>query len=291
MTYFKLFKEPFLNEPDDISGNSPEFAEPGESDDIEDQESDEVIGEEESSETGEKESEAAKPIQSPDDNAKYAAARREAEARTRQAEERAAKLERDNRIAKEYGKEYGMFSEEDIRATYDMSFEEFEQAVLKNQMAEAGIPEDVINKYLDNHPVIKKANEIVKQTEAQRAKDTERNLIDELHKEVPGADHIKSFEDLAKDPKAQDIVGYMQKGIPLFMAYEQAYKNEIAEKRVKAAQQRQLNNINGKAHIKSDGASVDIDGVTFDPDEFKFAQQLTPGLTKTDWLKFKKSQK
>lgn len=63
-------------------------------------------------------SEVAEPIQSKDENAKYAVARREAEAAKAVAEERAAALERENSIAKKYGKEYGVFSDADIAREY-----------------------------------------------------------------------------------------------------------------------------------------------------------------------------
>jgi hypothetical protein len=55
--------------------------------------------------------------------------------------------------------------------------------------------------------------------------------------------------------------------------------DELLTKETAAAKQRQLNNINGKSHIRSDGGSVDNDSVEVDPEEFKIAKALNPKET------------
>jgi hypothetical protein len=67
--------------------------------------------------------------------------------------------------------------------------------------------------------------------------------------------------------------------------------DELLAKETAAAKQRQLNNINGKSHIRSDGGSVDNDFTEIDPDEFKVAKALNPKETLESYRAWKKSQK
>lgn len=82
----------------------------------------------ESSETSVNTTEVAEPVQNKDENAKYAAARREAEARALQAEQEAAELKKDIEYARKY-KEYGITSREDLAQYGYSSWEDLDNAM------------------------------------------------------------------------------------------------------------------------------------------------------------------
>jgi hypothetical protein len=66
---------------------------------------------------------------------------------------------------------------------------------------------------------------------------------------------------------------------------------ELIAKESKAVQQRTLNNMNSKSHIKPDGKSTDNDFIDVDPDEFRIAKALNPKETIESYRAFKKSQR
>jgi hypothetical protein len=66
---------------------------------------------------------------------------------------------------------------------------------------------------------------------------------------------------------------------------------ELIAKEAKAAQQRTLNNMNSKSHIKPDGKSTDNDFIDVDPEEFRIAKALNPKETIESYRAFKKSQR
>lgn len=287
MKYFKMFKQPFYNEDDglEISGNNAEVADPEPSDNV-DIDNDE----------GEKETEPADPVkQNDDENSKYAAARREAERKAREAAQEASQLKRDNMIAKKYSKDYDVYSEADIKEKFGdrgiNTLEELEAAIQEQQYREAGIDPELINQSINNHPIVKKASEYVQTLEQQRQEQQIKEDFERLHKEIPGTENIKTVEDLHKDAKWNDMWKYLEKGVSMPDAYYLTHKNEIVEQRIKASTQKQLNNINGKSHIKSDGNGVEIDGIVLDESEWNMAKMLSPNLTKQDYINFKKSQK
>lgn len=282
-----MFKQPFYNEDDglEISGNNAEVADPEPSDNV-DIDNDE----------GEKETEPADPVkQNDDENSKYAAARREAERKAREAAQEASQLKRDNMIAKKYSKDYDVYSEADIKEKFGdrgiNTLEELEAAIQEQQYREAGIDPELINQSINNHPIVKKASEYVQTLEQQRQEQQIKEDFERLHKEIPGTENIKTVEDLHTDPKWNDMWKYLEKGVSMPDAYYLTHKNEIVEQRIKASTQKQLNNINGKSHIKSDGNGVEIDGIVLDESEWNMAKMLSPRLTKQDYINFKKSQK
>lgn len=67
--------------------------------------------------------------------------------------------------------------------------------------------------------------------------------------------------------------------------------DELVSKESKAAQQRTLNNMNSKSHIKPDGKSADNDFIDVDPEEFKMAKALNPKETLESYRAWKKSNR
>jgi hypothetical protein len=111
---------------------------------------------------------AAQPVQTQQENAAFADMRRRLEA----AESKANKVEKDHAIAKKYGTDYGVYSEEDIAERYGTQYgittlEQLDAAIEREtqrvQSQQAGIDPDVIDKLLEkklsNNPVIKQTQD------------------------------------------------------------------------------------------------------------------------------------
>jgi hypothetical protein len=109
-----------------------------------------------------------KPAQTPAENAAFADMRRRLEA----TETRANKIEKDHTVARKYGKEYEVYSEEDISAKFGEShgiktLEQFEAAIeqekQRQQYEKSGIDPKAIEKLLEdklsNNPVIKQTQD------------------------------------------------------------------------------------------------------------------------------------
>jgi hypothetical protein len=227
-----------------ISGNNSEVAEPNDSDtDTDNFDTDNV------KDLGAKDQEAAElEKQSDEDNAKYAAARREAEKKAKEAEQKASRLERDNLIARKYGQEYGVFSEEDIQKEHNMSFEEFEKTIQEQRYRDAGIDPDLLNQAINNHPVVQKASEYTRQLEEQKRQDRIKQDIDNLHKEFPGTfDHIKAENDIYNDPKFSEVYTWLEKGYELSDAFYKVYRNDVVNKSTQTAVKSTIANIQDKA--------------------------------------------
>lgn len=199
-------------------------------------------------------SEVAEPKakQDVEENAKYAAARKDAERKMLESEQRAAKLERDNSIARKYGAEYGVYSDEDIKRQYGErginNLEELEAAIQTEKYKEAGIDPNIINEIVSNHPAIKEATTYTENIKQQQQQENIKKSFDDLHKEFPGVfDHIKAVEDVVKDSKFAEIQQYINKGYELSDAYYKAYKNDVISKTKQSAQQSTIANIQDKA--------------------------------------------
>jgi len=210
-------------------------------------------------EESEKKQESAEPVkaQEKDENAKYAAARREAETKAKQIEEKAKK---DNTIARQYGKDYEIFSEEDIKTKYNMNLEEFENALLQESYKQAGIDPELINKAISNHPLIKQAEQLLTKTQEEQRQQWVKDDISNLHKEFPETVEIKTEQDLYSLPEWKEIYAYTQKGYELSDAYYKVNKSKVLEKTQKDAEKRTIANVQDRLKRGITGASDNING-------------------------------
>lgn len=166
MSYFKRFLQPFMSEDDGVNlgGNDGGVAEPQpESDNLDNPDN-----------IGANEPEPAKPAQDKEENARYAAARREAEAAKAAAEERAAALERENSIAKKYGKDYGVFSDADISREYGhLGINSLEDMDNYFEAQEKNVNPEVYSRLKQAETIAQQANEKLSKYERREKIDSE----------------------------------------------------------------------------------------------------------------------
>lgn len=194
--------------------------------------------------------------QTSDDNAKYAAARRESEKQMKDLKDRQENL------AKAYG--------------YS-SFDELELATSAKDYIDKGYDEEFAIKMAKLDNLNKAAEEKLNSARISEEKATlkEKPYFKEYEKEVD--------EILTHNPNLPvELVFKLVKGENM---------DKILESKGKAIAQKTLNNINGKSHIKADGKGADIDTTTVDEAEWKFYQRLNPKAKKEDYAKFIKSEK
>lgn len=252
MEFYK-FMQPFFENDDGVNLGGSEGATDAQPADVQDKLD---TGESDTGESGKEGAADQKPVQSQDENAKYAAARREAETQAK------ALKDRQDNFAKQYG--------------YN-SFEELEYAQKVKTMTDQGIDPAVAELKVKQEQLEQQIAFQGHQTRIQKEKSALQNqrFFKDLESEVDAT--------LEKDPS-----------LPVKMVFDYIKGQKIDEllaKETKAAQQRQLNNLNGKSHIKPDGSGVDIDTTTVDEDEWNFYHRLNPKAKKEDYAKFIKSEK
>jgi dGTP triphosphohydrolase len=123
----------------------------------------------ESSETSVNTTEVAEPVQNKDENAKYAAARREAEARALQAEQEAAELKKDIEYIKKY-KEYGITSREDLAQYGYSSWEDLDNAM---EAQEKNVDPEIYSRLKNAETIAQQANEKLSKYERKEKIDGE----------------------------------------------------------------------------------------------------------------------
>ena len=212
---------------------------------------------EEPKEKGAKEPEPAEPVQAPDENAKFAAARRESEAKLKEVE---AKANLDKTIAKKYGKDYEVFSAEDIKEKYNMTMDEFENAILQQKYKEAGLDPTLINEAISSHPLIKQAGQYISEFQETKRQEAIKSDIEGLHRDFPEMANIKTEEDLYELPNWDDIHSYIKRGYELSDAYYKVNKSQLTEKAKSGIVKSTVANIHDRARrgvVTPDGSNAD----------------------------------
>lgn len=228
-------------------------------------------------------------VQTPEQRAFHAEARRRAETAEKKAQEAEAARQRDVGIAKKYGAEYGVFSEADIAEKFGQThgiktLEEFEGALQRQEARNKGLDPDLLNQFISNHPAVKKAIELTEQQERQVAENALKTELGELNKEYPDL-KLESIGDLSKLPNADKIFTLAKRGYSLLDAYESTNKSEIRKQQAEAARQATLNSVSGKGHLKGNGQGSEIDTTTIPDDVLEMYKKFNPGKTLDEYKK------
>jgi len=231
---------------------------------------------------GANETEAAEPSveeQTPEENAKFAAARRKAE-QERDAAVAQAKADA-QRSVDETIKSLGLtnsFTGKPIetKAEYD-EWKRKEAEQKKGEVAEAaGMNETEFENFINNLPQVRAANQAAETAWKQQQK----MALDEQIKEIGKLDpSIKSLEDLMKDQEAyKAIYQKVQKGNSIVEAYKLVNFDKLTAAAGNAAKQAAMNAANSKDHLtatKPVGA-----GSVFVPADVKeMYHQMMPDMT------------
>ena len=194
----------------------------------------------------------ANNAQSAEDNARYAAARREAERQLK------TEREKHERELFDVFSALGMTNPYTGKPVTNMAeLEEYKKARADNQrkafMEKNGLSETEYDRFVSELPEVAEAREAKARAEAERARsDYERRkaVLDEEIKAIGKyAPEIKSSEDLIKDESYEEVLSLTKRGYKLSDAYRIANFDKLTGKASASARQQVLNAHAGKEHL------------------------------------------
>lgn len=245
-------------------------------------------------ETGENEPETAEPAaegQSVEDNARFAAARRRAEAQFNQRIELERQAARDEMIRQMYDGQLDPYtnrpisSEADLRA-YQQAYQREQEQLTRNQMQQAGLDPDILDRMIENNPKVKRAEQLTAQFEAAEGERKMNEAIKEISHLDPSITDVAA---LANHPNAPVFNEYVNRGYSLVDAFRLANFDTLTGKKAAAAKQQAMNNVNGKSHLTTTAGNAGGDDVVIDPQEMQMMKHAFPNLTHAQLVaKFKK---
>lgn len=211
---------------------------------------------EETGTTGETEETAAP--QSPEDNARFAAARREAEAQMRQVRQAQAQL--DSQFAQMFGKYKNPVTGQPIRNAqeYMEAMQAQERLQMQEQLKSAGVDPQVLDKAIANSPVVQNAQRLQEQFQSVQV----QNMVAEDFKAIMRLDPTKTSEqDIINDPSYGQALAYVQQhpGVRLSDAYKLVNFDKLKANSTAAAQQAAVNQAKSKSHLKAVNGSAGND--------------------------------
>lgn len=237
------------------------------------------------------------PEQSPEENAKYAAARRKAE------------KERDDAIAAERARSDAAI--QDIldkagfvnpytgqpvknKAEFDAYItrrndEAAREAAAKRdkELRKAGLSQETINGIVNEHPAVIQAREMAQRDAArvqQERAAAAKRMIDEDIAQITALDpDIKTIEDVFKSKDANKVLDLTRRGYRLSDAYRIINNDKIVdrqvESRLKAATQAEINKKASKDHLKATGKGKTGGEEPLTQEEINYYRQWMPNAT------------
>lgn len=255
----------FGEEEVDASVNTQEVAEP------EDTEVSEV--EEESTEPTEvEESTPETEVQTAEENARYAAARRRAEQEIKN---------RDAEFARRF-KDYQnpithkpILSERDYFEALDAQETLKRNEELRSKGVDPQMFEEMVSRQVANNPVVLQSQAIMAELQQAQVKNTMESDLKAIQKLNP---EIKSGDDLVNDPSWNAVLGYFNKGLSMPEAYKLANYDKLLANGNASVKQRTINNVKGTQHLNpTDGlSSGEGGGVDIPADELNAWKKAFP---------------
>lgn len=162
-------------------------------------------------------SEVATDKQSPEENSKYAAARKDAEAKAKALEEEAKTYKEKVSRIEQLAKKAGFDSIDVFTDIYDKQLQEQEVREKRERLEAQGIDPDVYEEMLSNDPRIKEYNKLTESKEQEERKQTEISEFLNYFNEQFGRSY-----DPATDKVSLEVEEMVSRGIPLVVAYKAA---------------------------------------------------------------------
>lgn len=201
--------------------------------------------------------EPVKPIQTAEDNARFAAARRDAEAKAKEYEEL---IKKEKERTEKFAKNLGYSSFEDIENQLARELEEKEKVEYKQKY---GVDKEALKPLIEaeikNDPLYREVVEIKKQREEELKTQHLLTQINLFNKEFDGK--LEKIEDIASLPNIEKMMPYFSKGLNLIEAYKLVNFDEIATKKLQNKAQNISNS--GRGHLDTTiGNADDLNSIT-----------------------------
>ena len=202
---------------------------------------------EQQQEAGETEDESAQQPWKNQQNAGFAAARRQAEAEIRA---------RDARYAERFKGFTNPITGQAIRseADYFAALDAQEELNRREALVQKGIDPNELDAIIANNPVIRQAQQVLAQTQEQ---ENVRRLNEELE-QIKGLDpSINSVEDILQAPNRGAILQKVNAGYSLVDAFMICNYDRLSTANTAASKQAAINALRGKDHMTQTGGVID----------------------------------
>lgn len=222
-----------------------------------------------------------KPVQSAEDNAKYAAARREAEAQAKAEKERM-----DNIFAERFKGYKNPITGEEITGveSYISALDAQKEYQAKQQAKQAGLDPSLIDEIVNNNPVIKQAQAVIAEQERLNQEKMIQTELEQIH----ALDStIKTPDDLLNMENFGEFKGYVNKGYSFIDAYKLANFSKLQNKQFEAAQQSAINKAKSTSHLNATNgiATGSKEMVDIPTSELAVWKECYPGLSMSELKK------
>lgn len=245
---------------EDLGENELEVAEPTTTDNNEPE-----VEETEATDTGETESDSATPddseVQSAEENAKYAAARRKAEQ-----EFQARQQAEDAEFARRFAGYENPITHQPIRSRKDyfdaLDAQETlrQREELQNKGIDPSLFEEMVSKQVANNPAVLQAQQVMQAAQEAQIKqriDADVKAISKLNPSV------KTIDDVLNDPNFNQMLELTRNnGLGLADAYKLVNLESLMAGKMASAKQAAINNAKGTSHLApTDGLSGTDNGL------------------------------
>ena len=189
-----------------------------------------------------------KPVQTPEENAKYAAARREAEAREKAVRDEQANMDR--MVQQMFGNYTNPITGEKVTGvkSYFEALNAQQQYHAQQEIEKAGLNPNLISELINNNPVILQAQEVLAKQEAENTARQMQSEIDMIHALDAS---INTPEDLLNMENFDSFKGYVDKGYSFIDAYKLSNFERLQQKNTDAAKQAAINKAKTTSHLQS----------------------------------------
>lgn len=159
----------------------------------------------------------------------------------------------DARIAREFEGITNPYTNQPIRTEADLTAyrSAFAAEEQRQQLEEMGVSKEVLDSYIQNHPAMQQAQQVIHQQEQQAANDFMAKEFEAMKKEFPdcGLESPQQLNETEAGRRALQMWANAP-GITLADAYAATHRRELSKKQSAAAKQAAMNEMNSKGHLR-----------------------------------------
>ena len=159
----------------------------------------------------------------------------------------------DARIAREFEGILNPYTNQPIRTEADLTAyrSAFAAEEQRQQLEEMGVSKEVLDSYIQNHPAMQQAQQVIHQQEQQAANDFMAKEFEAMKKEFPdcGLESPQQLNETEAGKRALQMWANTP-GVTLADAYAATHRKELSKKQSAAAKQAAMNEMNSKGHLR-----------------------------------------
>lgn len=196
-------------------------------------------------------------------------------------------------IEREFAGVVNPYTKAPIRTEADLTAyrQAFEAERQRQQLEEMGVNKEMLDTYIQNHPAMQQAQQVIRQQQERAANDFAAKEFAALKKEYPDCG-LERAEQLWDTEAGKRALNLWSKGIPMVDAYAATHREEIRQRQSAAAKQAAMNEMNSKGHLKQSKVSGASGGAEMPADVLKsyraFFRDATDEEIRAMWEKNQK---